>query len=318
MSVTAKDDQGLGYAVRGDTNDGIAVVGVSGTGHGVYGECHSTRGGVGVFGKSDTGDSVRGETSGPHKGGAVGINTNPDVNSAGPGVYGESSWSGVWGVSHNFHGVVGESRSPSKAGVYGSSDWVGVWGISNNYHGVAGIANSPNGAGVYGKGTRAGQFDGDVSVNGTLNVTVDIVLQNADCAEEFDIAPAASGCPAGVDPGTVMVLAGEGALRASFEPYDKRVAGIVSGAGDYQPGIVLDRQPGAGNRQPIALMGKVFCKVDAGYGPVEIGDLLTTSPTPGHAMKAADPTKAFGAVIGKALRPLDAGRGLIPVLVSLQ
>ena len=65
-------------------------------------------------------------------------------------------------------------------------------------------------------------------------------------------------------------------------------------------------------------MGKVYCKVDAQYASVEVGDLLTTSPTPGHAMKAADPLRAFGSVIGKALRPLDAGQGLIPILISLQ
>jgi hypothetical protein len=35
-------------------------------------------------------------------------------------------------------------------------------------------------------------------------------------------------------------------------------------------------------------------------------------------MKATDPTRAFGAVIGKALEPLDAGEGLIPILVALQ
>jgi hypothetical protein len=66
------------------------------------------------------------------------------------------------------------------------------------------------------------------------------------------------------------------------------------------------------------LIGKVYCKVDAGYGAIEIGDLLTTSPTPGSAMKANDPLKAFGAVLGKALRPLTEGQGLIPVLVALQ
>ena len=65
-------------------------------------------------------------------------------------------------------------------------------------------------------------------------------------------------------------------------------------------------------------MGRVFCKADARYSPIEIGDLLTTSHTPGHAMKAADPLKAFGAVIGKALKPLDEGDRLIPILVSLQ
>ena len=64
-------------------------------------------------------------------------------------------------------------------------------------------------------------------------------------------------------------------------------------------------------------MGKVCCKADAQFGPIEVGDLLTTSPTPGHAMKASDPAKAFGAVIGKALGSLKAGTGLIPIIVAL-
>jgi len=84
-----------------------------------------------------------------------------------------------------------------------------------------------------------------------------------------------------VDPGTVMVLGNEGALSESQQAYDKRVAGVISGAGGYKPGIVLDKQQTSGNRQPIALMGKVFCKVDAQFGAIEVGDLLTTSPTPG-------------------------------------
>jgi len=49
-----------------------------------------------------------------------------------------------------------------------------------------------------------------------------------------------------------------------------------------------------------------------------VGDLLTTSPTPGHAMRADDPGRAFGAVLGKALRPLADGQGLVPILVALQ
>jgi hypothetical protein len=65
-------------------------------------------------------------------------------------------------------------------------------------------------------------------------------------------------------------------------------------------------------------VGKVFCKVDAQYGAIAVGDLLTTSPTLGHAMKATKPHKAFGAVIGKALRPLQDGCGLIPILIALQ
>ena len=46
--------------------------------------------------------------------------------------------------------------------------------------------------------------------------------------------------------------------------------------------------------------------------------MLTSSPTQGHAMKAIDHGRAFGAVVGKALRPLDSGRGLIPILITLQ
>ena len=141
----------------------------------------------------------------------------------------------------------------------------------------------------------------------------DIVLRNADCAEEFDIAHAA-----GVEPGAVMVIGAEDVLELGSEAYDKRVVGVVSGAGDMRPGIVLGRQPSSQDRLPIALTGKVFCKVDARYAPIAVGDLLTTSSTPGHAMKAVDHTRAFGAVIGKALRAQAADTGLIPVLIALQ
>jgi hypothetical protein len=62
----------------------------------------------------------------------------------------------------------------------------------------------------------------------------------------------------------------------------------------------------------------VYCKVDASYGAIEPGDLLTTSPTTGHAMKVRDHGKASGAILGKAMTALDSGRGLVLVLVSLQ
>ena len=66
---------------------------------------------------------------------------------------------------------------------------------------------------------------------------------------------------------------------------------------------------------PIALVGKAFCLADASAAPIAVGDLLTTSPRAGHAMKAADRLMAVGSVIGKALAPLPADRGLIPMLV---
>jgi hypothetical protein len=143
--------------------------------------------------------------------------------------------------------------------------------------------------------------------------TGDIVLANADCAEEFDLAE-----PFDAQPGTVMVLNGAGRLRPSEEPYDRRVAGVLSGAGSLRPGIVLDRREATVGRLPLALLGKVYCKVDADSAPVKVGDLLTTSGTCGHAMKATDRARAFGSVLGKALQPLEAGTGLIPILVALQ
>lgn len=151
---------------------------------------------------------------------------------------------------------------------------------------------------------------------GSLILSVgDVILSGADCAEDFEID---GSCLTEAEPGTVMVLNDDGRLRPSVLAYDKRVAGVVSGAGNHRTGIILDRQLDRSQRRPLALVGKVFCKVDATNEPVSIGDLLTTSATHGHAMKATDPMQAFGAVLGKALRPLKEGCGLIPVLVALQ
>ncbi len=152
-----------------------------------------------------------------------------------------------------------------------------------------------------------------IARNGDVTVDGDVILTGADCAEEFDIAEAAE-----IEPGMVVVLDQDGVLHQSHQAYDKRVAGVISGAGDYKSGLILDRRQSQDNRVPVALVGKVYCKVDAQYAPIEAGDLLTTSPTLGHAMKADDPFKAFGSVIGKALRSLETGQGLIPILIALQ
>lgn len=141
----------------------------------------------------------------------------------------------------------------------------------------------------------------------------DVILANADCAEDFEISEVDQ-----VDPGTVMTIDNDGKLAQSKKPYDKKVAGVISGAGDLKPGLVLGRKPGNVNKVPIALAGRVNCKVDAVYGSIDVGDLLTTSETPGYAMRASDSTRSFGAVIGKALHPLKAGRSMIPILIALQ
>ena len=260
---------------------------------------------VGLSGKGDVnGVQAEGGANGVHatgKGwcGVVGIS---ESTSGGFGVYGENiaGGTGVVGVSKKWIGVYGETSGLENgpAGVWGEHKGAGI--------GVKAISNTGVGLVAFSHGTAA-IFQGDVEVTG------DIRLTNADCAEDFTI-----GVGIAVEPGTVMVVGENGALFPSQQPYDKRVAGVISGAGDYKPGIVLDKQQSDLTRQPIALVGKVFCKVDAQYGAVEVGDLLTTSPTAGHAMKASDSAKAPGAVIGKALRPLVDGQGLIPILIALQ
>jgi hypothetical protein len=150
-------------------------------------------------------------------------------------------------------------------------------------------------------------------VHGNALVTGDIKLAGADCAEEFPLAGSVTAAP-----GTVLVIADDGGVCPSTTAYDRRVAGLVAGAGQYRPGVILDACDDGATRVAVSLVGKGYCLVDAAYGAIGVGDLLTTSATPGHAMKAGDPARAFGATLGKALGPLAEGRGLIPVLLALQ
>jgi hypothetical protein len=124
-----------------------------------------------------------------------------------------------------------------------------------------------------------------------------------------------------IEPGMVVAIdaANPGQLVLAAGAYDRKVAGVISGAGGVNPGMVMGQEGSiADGRHPVALTGRVYVWVDASYGAVEPGDLLTTSDTRGHAMKVADHGRAAGAVIGKAMTSLKDGRGLVLVLVSLQ
>jgi hypothetical protein len=178
--------------------------------------------------------------------------------------------------------------------------------------GVAGYSVTGRGPGIYAQGNPAGQFNGNITVSGNVEVGGDIRLLNADCAEEFELEFD------DIEPGTVVVLSDDGRLLPSEREYDGRVAGVVSGAGEYRPGLTLDARTSERARVPVALMGKVYTRADAHDRPIRVGDMLTTGRTRGHAMKASDPQLAFGSIIGKALAPLAGGRGLIPVLATLR
>jgi hypothetical protein len=77
---------------------------------------------------------------------------------------------------------------------------------------------------------------------------------------------------------------------------------------------VQDKQMGT----MVTLGAFAHCKVDADIAPIEVGDLLTTSPTKGHAQKVLESGNAIGAILGKALGSLKKGKGKIPILVMLQ
>jgi hypothetical protein len=155
-----------------------------------------------------------------------------------------------------------------------------------------------------------------VDSNGITHTKVLEILGGADLSERFDVM----GEPE-LEPGTVVSIdpAHEGKLLVSSEPYDHRVAGIVSGAGGVQPGMLMGHDGTvASGAHPVALTGRVYCRVTASNGPIAPGDLLTTSPKPGYAMRVDDPARAQGAVIGKAMGSLASGEGLVLVLVGLQ
>ncbi|HKQ47646.1 MAG TPA: hypothetical protein VJZ71_06230 [Phycisphaerae bacterium] len=163
-----------------------------------------------------------------------------------------------------------------------------------------------------GIGTTAPQAMLDV--NGTTRIKV-LQITGADLAEKFPTTGEK------VAPGTVMEIDPEhsGLLRTARGAYNQRVAGVVSGANDFPAGAILGHLPGNDDAPPIALSGRVWTYCDASGAPIAPGDLLTTSATPGHAMKALDRERSHGAVIGKAMSGLARGeRGLVLVLVNLQ
>ncbi len=341
---------GLGLiGVWGGSANGVGVMGISAPagakgGDGVQGITNSEIRN-GVYGRNDStaprgnddpaGNGVLGYTRVPDAAGVLGVSGaggtgvqgastgHAVMGKGGFGVTGMGSLIGVWGIGEGT-GWAGQFTGPvlvtgsayfqrDVTVIHPSGECVHAETQSVTVAAIAAYQNNAtsNSAALYAKhagGRTAAFFDGSVVVTG------DIVLTDAaDCAEDFDVAATTID-----EPGTVMVLGPDGSLEACARAYDKRVVGVVSGADGFRSGIVLDKRSDVPGRRPIALMGKVFCKVDAAHGKIEMGDLLTTSPTEGHAMRADCVPAAFGAVIGKALQPLDRGRGLIAVLVALQ
>lgn len=192
------------------------------------------------------------------------------------------------------------------------------YGIKIGTYASADVLNITEGSGNVGIGTTTPAekltVKGNIRVESAATGLPVVELgEGLDYAEGFDLSDSQE-----IEPGNVLIIdpKNPGELTLSNKPYDSKVAGIVAGANDLGSGIKL----GTGNFDcDVALAGRVYCNVDATYGKVSPGDLLTTSPTPGFAMKVKDNSKAKGAILGKAMESLDKGqKGQILVLVTLQ
>jgi len=271
----------------------------------------NTAGGRAVHGISDGGIGVTGDSL-P----AANADTDPDVNI---GVQG-SGVTGVLGQDGRSTGKLATSGQQSgghQVGVLGIGAEVGVYGSGNRVAGVLGAA-SPGTAGVQGEdgghpGSLAGNFIGNVAVSGNVEVGGDLLLTNQDIAEQLPVEHAPS-----CEPGMVVVLDDAGIVRPCWTEYDTRVVGVVAGSHTLKPAIRLGHAPGRADGTPVALVGVTYCLVDADVDPIAVGDLLTSAARSGHARKAAEPARSFGAVIGKALAPLRRGQQAIPIVVALQ
>jgi len=321
---------GSSGAARATAPSGLHGVHGVGDGVGVYGEGGHT----GVYGAGEA-DAVKGES--------VSGNGVHGISGSGNGVTGAStSAAGVDGHSATNYGIRGRSDSNNGvtgwtgtsthgeiSGVFGhSTEGTGVTGRSTNYNGMKAITQSKDhaalaagnegrGPAIYAQGGTDGisaVFRGNVRLQSLDSGATIIELgEGLDYAEGFDVA-----ADAGLGPGAVLVIDTEhpGQLTLSRTAYDRKVAGIVAGAAGLGSGVRLGAD---GYDQDVALAGRVYCNVDATYGAIAAGDLLTTSPTPGYAMKVADHAKAQGAILGKAMDGLAAGeKGQILVLVTLQ
>ena len=335
------------------TSPWIGVYGIhnstTGTFPGVWGETDSlATGAAGVRGK------VTSANPGSLSAGVYGINAGTGSNGVGVRGTHAGSGAGIYGTSEL--GVAGHfeitNAANDEAAVYAKTTGTGTAGLftydntgspgtgilatSNGPSGSAAISGLASGAahGVTSTTTgtgRAGLFqiiNGSSSAtalycattgtglafqaNGTAKVKV-LEVEGADVAEKFPVSEE-------VQPGQIVAIDPEhpGQLCLARGAYNRRVAGIVSGAGGLPAGAVLGHLPGNDYGPPIALSGRVYVWADASNGPIEPGDLLTTAAAAGHAMKATDRERSFGATVGKAMTGLDSGQGLVLVLVNVQ
>ena len=204
--------------------------------------------------------------------------------------------------------VIQDTANPAN-----QSGYVGFWNTVPQETGGVGFV-TPASADLFIFNSRPnGNIELDPGPGGAVRVPV-LEITGADLAEKFPSSEK-------LEPGMVVAIdrTNAGKLCMARGAYNRCVAGVVSGANNFSAGAVLGNLPGHEDAPPIALSGRVYVHCDASNGPIEPGDMLTSSETPGHAMKATDRDRIHGAVIGRAMSSLAAGeRAMVLVLINLQ
>lgn len=264
--------------------------------------------------------------------------------------------SAVWAVSSSPVGgiaVNGNAQGAQGNGVLGNylsstgGGGGGVVGLTNSAdygfsYATAGRVQAHTGSAValFGDTNSPDGWPAYLVNRGRGNIMVGVVGQNADVpvfrvdgtgrvfadggfrpnGADFAESMAVTGERSEYSPGDLLVIDSTANRHVALAqlPYSTLVAGIYS----TKPGLLgttlkVDEAT-LQNEVPLAVVGIVPCKVTAENGPIQIGDLLVTSSTPGRAMKGTDRGRMLGAVVGKALEPLREGTGAIQVLVTLQ
>jgi hypothetical protein len=240
--------------------------------------------GIGVYGYNLDGYGLRGD-------GSVGV-----LGRGHYGGLGVSGWSdygaGVAGISADGIGVRATSWYSHPLVAQGGYEWP--------YEVVFVVDNDGD---VYADGAyNCGQGDGNDSEPGTC------IIQDS-TADFAEMLPSALD----LESGDVLIIDASGRLARSTEPYQTAVVGVYSADPGYLGGGELRGQEGYA---PLAIVGIVPVRATAENGPIQPGDLLASSSTPGHAMLAD--RFVGGAIIGKALETLQEETGVILMLVMLQ
>ncbi|MFZ4662757.1 MAG: hypothetical protein ACOYNY_37475 [Caldilineaceae bacterium] len=260
--------------------------------------------------QSGAGNGLQGTTAatGAAKAGVYGV-AGTDA-----GVSTPAKAAGVLGRSLNAFGVIGYSVNDD--GVYGhSSNEFGVRAESGGKAALLALAFG-SGATNYGVEARSSSTHGVYADGATYGFyTPDKIFAGAGYSDIAEHMPAATDVTAG----DVVVIDPDNDERVikSYQANDPTVAGVIS----TDPALLIGQ---ADSPSPLALAGRVPVKVSAENGPIRRGDLLTTAATPGHAMKATPvlingiPFYTPGTIIGKAMGEIEAGVGIIIVLVMPQ